>query len=304
MINLKTLEAFFWIVELGGFRKAAEKLNTTQPAISARIAQMEEELNTRLLDRNQGSTVPTAKGAELLAYARRMLDLHSEMLASISEPAVTRGTVRMGASEAVACSWLPGLMADLAKMYQLLNFEIEVDSSPNLHTALLGGQLDLAFLDGPVKQPYIENVSLDVYGLSLVASPHLPLKEPLTLESLAPWPLITFGRTTSGYMGMAELQARADRFSVRIYSVATMALAVRLVSDAVGIALLPAVALNSELDSGQLRILQWPEALPIGNFTASYRKGPGARVVSAIANLASSCARQWRNAHPDRCGAS
>ncbi|MGE4339748.1 MAG: LysR family transcriptional regulator [Pigmentiphaga sp.] len=298
MVNLKTLEAFFWIVELGGFRKAAEKLHTTQPAVSARIAQLEDVLQVRLLDRNQGSTVPTAKGAELLAYARRMLDLHSEMIASIAEQDVTRGTVRMGVTEVIASSWGAELITDLARVYPLLNLEVEFDSSPNLHIALLAGQFDIIFADGPLKQPAVENVVLDTYGLNWVASSSLKLKEPLTLEDVAPLPIITFARTTSAYLGMSELRTYADQRSIRIYSIESLPLAAKLVKAGVGVGVLPRAGLSEELESGVLRLIESSEKLPAGSFSASYRKGPQARVVSAIASLASTYANKWRNSHP------
>ena len=51
MIDLRNLETFVWVAQLGGFRSAADKLNTTQPAISARIALLEDELGVKLFDR-------------------------------------------------------------------------------------------------------------------------------------------------------------------------------------------------------------------------------------------------------------
>ena len=53
MIDLRTLEVFYWVVKLGGFGRAAEKLHTTQPAGSGRIAQREQSFSIRLLDRSQ-----------------------------------------------------------------------------------------------------------------------------------------------------------------------------------------------------------------------------------------------------------
>ena len=50
-MNLKQLEAFLWVARLGSFSKTAERLFTTQPAISSRIANLEDELRTVLFDR-------------------------------------------------------------------------------------------------------------------------------------------------------------------------------------------------------------------------------------------------------------
>lgn len=55
-MNYKRLETFVWVATLGSFRKAAERLHTTQPAISARISGLEEELGVKLFEREGGSS--------------------------------------------------------------------------------------------------------------------------------------------------------------------------------------------------------------------------------------------------------
>ena len=72
---------------------AAAKLNTTQPAVSMRIAQLEDLLGVRLLDRDRRIVAPTPKGQVLLVYAERLMRLHAEMI----EPALShRGQSRAG----------------------------------------------------------------------------------------------------------------------------------------------------------------------------------------------------------------
>jgi DNA-binding transcriptional LysR family regulator len=50
-VDLRSLEVFFWVVKLGGFGRAAERLRMTQPAVSGRISQIEARFGVRLLDR-------------------------------------------------------------------------------------------------------------------------------------------------------------------------------------------------------------------------------------------------------------
>ena len=87
MPDLRNLETFVWVARLGGFRLAAEKLNTTQPAISARVATLEQEFGVRLFERKQRRAALTAKGLELLGYAEQMLQLRTDMVRSVGAAA-------------------------------------------------------------------------------------------------------------------------------------------------------------------------------------------------------------------------
>lgn len=70
--NLKQLETFVWVAKLGRFLRTAERLNTTQPNISVRIAELETTLDVRLFERDAGSVTLTPKGQALLNYAERV----------------------------------------------------------------------------------------------------------------------------------------------------------------------------------------------------------------------------------------
>src|ERR1700740_3845482 len=82
MTDFKAIETFMWVVTLGSFRGAAQKLNTTQPAISQRIAQLEREVGVKLLQRDRRMVLPTPSGRQLMVYAEKLLGLRSEMLAA------------------------------------------------------------------------------------------------------------------------------------------------------------------------------------------------------------------------------
>src|SRR3954463_11858294 len=98
VIDFKTIETFLWVANLRSFRGAAEKLNTTQPAVSMRIAQLEDLLGVRLLDRDRRVVAPTQKGQVLLAYAERLMRLHAEMIEAVGDRSTMRGIVRLGCS--------------------------------------------------------------------------------------------------------------------------------------------------------------------------------------------------------------
>ena len=89
MTDFKAIETFMWVVTLGSFRGAAQKLNTTQPAISQRIAQLENEVGVRLLQRDRRMVLPTPSGRQMMVYAEKLIKLRSEMLAVIGAPGAT-----------------------------------------------------------------------------------------------------------------------------------------------------------------------------------------------------------------------
>src|SRR5712664_1242952 len=168
MVDFKTLETFMWVANLRSFRGAAEKLNTTQPAISLRIAQLEDLLGVRLLERNRRLVVPTEKGQELLGFAERLLRARAEMIEAVGDRSTMRGIVRLGVSETIVHTWLPALIERVNVAYPNLERGIEVDISPNLRDRLVAKDLNLAFLLGPVSNPNVHSRPLCTFPIAFV----------------------------------------------------------------------------------------------------------------------------------------
>ena len=97
--NLKQIEAFLWVSDLGSFRKAADRLNTTQPNISSRIAALESVLNVRLMERDAGSVRLTSKGREMLELAREILRTTDNFIEAASQSSLLNGVLRLGVTE-------------------------------------------------------------------------------------------------------------------------------------------------------------------------------------------------------------
>lgn len=288
MIDLRTLGVFFWVARLGGFRRAAERLHTTQPAVSGRIAALEAALGARLLDRDRRRAVAlTPKGVALLGYAERLLALHGEMVAAVGDPSGLRGTVRLGTSETIVHTWLSALARRLHEVYPLVTLDISVDISPSLRDALLGGELDVALLLGPVSAPRVRNVPLCSYELAFVARPDLPVgPEPLDLAALARWPMITYSRDTGPYRQLAELFRGPGLAAPRLFANASLASIVRMALDGIGVGVIAPAAIAGELRSGALRRLRTEARLRPLAFTAAYADTPGNEVAAAVARLA------------------
>ncbi len=107
MLDFKSIETFLWVVKLGSFRSAAQRMNTTQPAISQRIAQLEREMGVKLLNRDHRVASPTPSGRQMLVYAEKLIALRAEMMTEICESSAVRGVLRLGVAETIVHTWLP-----------------------------------------------------------------------------------------------------------------------------------------------------------------------------------------------------
>src|SRR5260370_41243306 len=113
--DLKQLATFMAVAHTGSFSAAAERLYTTQPAVSNRIRELENSLGVRLFERTTRSCHLTAKGRSLIAYADRIFALTSELRSDISQIADLSGLVKIGIPEPIALTWLPSLLIALAQ---------------------------------------------------------------------------------------------------------------------------------------------------------------------------------------------
>lgn len=298
MIDLRNIETFFWVATLGGFRSAARKLNATQPAISQRIASLENDLGVKLFERDMRGVKLTAKGQELLVHAERMLQLRRDMQETARARSIMSGRLRLGVSESVVHTWLPNLMEYLHQAYPTLMIDIHVDTTTVLKAQLVSHQIDLAFLLGPMDDPRAENLFLCEYPLHWVVSPRLKVgRQPVSLQSLGRWPIITYSSTTDPHRAVRQMLSQAGIESPRMYGSSALSVIVRMAMDGIGVGVLATVILDKELASGELQILKVKAPpLPPLHYTACWMQGPDSHVARTIAQAAQYIARE----QPDR----
>jgi DNA-binding transcriptional LysR family regulator len=287
VLDLKSLETFFWVATLKSFRGAAARLNTTQPSVSQRIRTLESQIGSRLLERDNRTVSVTAKGRQLLDYADRLMRLHTHMQVNIIERQDFRGVLRLGVAESIVQTWLPRFIERLDALYPQLQLEIDVDISRHLRDRLVEHEIDLAFLLGPVSAPAIRNLPLSCFPLTFLASPTLALPPPpVPLEALLRYPIITFARRTAPYIALRELIESQDFNQVRIHASTSLAPVIRLAVQGMGIALMPRAIVSEEISAGQLRVIETPVRIPDLHFTASWSTSPNNALVEVIAGLA------------------
>lgn len=292
-MDFRSLEVFVWVATLGSFRGAAARLNTTQPAVSQRIAQLEADLGVRLLERTRRSVVATPRGRVLLAGAERLLEQAQALRSEVGDPDVARGSLRLGVAETVVHTWLPGFLEAVSRAFPRLAIEVEVDITPSLAERLVAREIDLAFLLGPVAGATIRNVALCRFPMSFLASPALGLpRRRLRLDELGGWPLVTFARRTRPHAELMGLVAKVSP-PPRIHASASLATVIRMAVDGLGIAAVPEAIARRELAEGRLAAADIDAALPDLAFTASWPTAPASFLADAVALLALDSARNW-----------
>jgi DNA-binding transcriptional LysR family regulator len=292
MVDFKSLETFLWVVTLGSFRAAGEKLNTTQPAISQRIAQLERKLGVKLLNRDHRVASPTPSGRQLMVYAEKLIGLRSEMMAEVSDRSAMRGVLRLGVTETIVHTWLSRLIKSVNIAYPNLSLEIEVDITPNLSARLLAQEIELAFMLGPLSASSVRNRVLCDYPVGFLASPALGLGTgPLTVRDLAKFPIITFPRKTQPYEIVRSLFNRPDLPPIRLHASASLATVIHMAIEGLGIAVIPIAIVENELADGRLQLLSTDLKIPPLTFSASWLASPDTVAVELVADLAGKIAQ-------------
>ncbi|MEA2918201.1 MAG: hypothetical protein QOJ15_10282 [Bradyrhizobium sp.] len=287
MVDFKSLETFLWVVTLGSFRAAGDKLNTTQPAISQRIAQLEREVGVKLLNRDHRVASPTPSGRQLMVYAEKLIGLRAEMMAAVSDRSAMRGVMRLGVAETIVHTWLSRLIKSVNDAYPNLSLEIEVDITPNLSARLLAQEIELAFMLGPLSGSNVHNRELCDYPIGFLASPSLGLGDgPLTVRDLATFPIITFPRKTQPYEIVRSLFNRPDLPPIRLHASASLATVIHMAIEGLGIAVIPTAIVENELADGQLQLLSTDLKITPLTFSASWLASPDTAAVELVADLA------------------
>ncbi|MEL0209730.1 MAG: LysR family transcriptional regulator [Novosphingobium sp.] len=169
-IAIYHLETLLWIARLGTFHAAAERLNTSQPAISARVREIEEQLGIAVFRKEGRRMVLTARGRRLVKECEPLLAGFEQAMLTASGFAGASGVVRIGSGEIAAASCLPGFVTAIERDLPGVALEVELDLTARMLQQLLAGRIDLALLAGPVVSPGMRSVPLGAVELAWVAS--------------------------------------------------------------------------------------------------------------------------------------
>lgn len=283
-INLEQLQTFMTVVRLGGVRRAAHGLNLTQPAVTARIKNLEDSLSCTLFERAASGMKLTKRGELLMAHAEKFEHLAELIEKDVVDPAGIDGRLRLGVSETIAQCWLPELVARLHALYPRLEIGFNVDISSNLRAGLFNREVDLAILLGPISDYTVNNIELPGFELAWYASAQsAPGRD--AHENLSR-PVMTYARNTRPYRELRELLFERVGPDVPMFPSSSLSASFRLVEADLGVAVLPRALGQDLVDQGRIREFDpgWVPG-PL-QFSASYLGKPKSHMVETAARTA------------------
>jgi len=142
-LDLDAVRAFILTADLASFTRAADRLQTSQAAVSMKIRRLETQLQRRLLERTPRHVSLSADGSTFLATARELLDLHDRAMTSVDVP--TR-RLAIGISQHLVGAQIPKLLAQLHLHDPNLRIDIRVAGSGQLMRQRRNGDVDAAIV--------------------------------------------------------------------------------------------------------------------------------------------------------------
>lgn len=192
-IKIRHLQAFVEIVRRRSMKRAAERLLLTQPAISRTLAELEEVLGTRLLERGRGGITLTAEGEFFHGFAQSSLSTLERGLSGLAEFGGASGLhLRVGALPSVAARLIPEVVEDLTRTAPDLRLTIVEGPLGHLTGLLNRGEIDM-LLGRPGEPETMRGLSFTQLYLEeviFVARPGHPILADPDLRRIVDWPVI------------------------------------------------------------------------------------------------------------------
>ncbi|MGL1835099.1 LysR family transcriptional regulator [Rhodocyclaceae bacterium SMB388] len=289
-VNIKQLEALYWADRLGTFQAAANRLHSTQSAISKRIAELEETLGQQLFDRSRRNAKLTPAGERVAKAAEQMLTISRQLLEKGEDSDEYQAVFRLAATEATALTWLPSFLQRVKAEEPTLRLEVEIHQGGVLLEQLNRGEYDLALLPGPMWGKLFKALPLKTLERAWMASPELntPHKA-MNVEELSQFPIGTqysdtiHARLQSAWFSRAGFPLRNYVQSHSVSVLGELALAGLIVAQ------LPVGMYSEQLRRNELVRIQVTPELPDVRYYAVYRQSTAHRLAGKLSEIAHEC---------------
>ncbi|CAN2249386.1 transcriptional regulator (LysR family) [Bacillus subtilis] len=260
------LKIFRAVAREGSITKAARMLNYVQSNVTARIHNLEEDLNIKLFHRTNRGMKLTAAGENLLQYAEQVLSLLDEAEKSAQMSQHPKGPLRIGSLETTAVTHLPEHAASFLRRFPEVDLSVNTADTHNLIQQVLDHKVDGAFVYGPVEHTDIRQTPVSRDELVLISS------REGTAEDMLRQPMLFFGAGCSHRARVKRLLEEAGIQNQKIIEFGTLEAILRGVSAGLGTALLPKSAVDCSTYGANVCIHRLPAAYQDLEIVFIYRK--------------------------------
>jgi DNA-binding transcriptional LysR family regulator len=253
-LELYPLRVFLTVATEKSFSRAAEKLHRTQPAISLALQRLETDLGERLIDRSAKDLVLTDAGRTVIEYARRFDNLSGELQLALAELRDnSAGRLSIGANESTTL-YLLRYIERYRKLYPKVKVEVRRSLSSRIPSEIVDGNLELGVISYDPHDDRLVSSVIFTDALAFVVSPRHPLaqKKHVSLRELGGETFIAHN-VISPYREavVREFQRQGVPLNMPV-EMPTVETIRRLVQAEIGVAFLPMMCVQQDLESGTL----------------------------------------------------
>lgn len=259
-MKIKQLYTFRTVCEEESITKAAERLSTTQPAISRTISELEESLGTQLFDRTSRKIVLNEAGQLFLSKVIPLLEIYEDLQRGFQDSEINY-ELKIGATPSVAASLLFPILEKFRSGHGEVTIRVTVDSESELEQQLIHRKIDMALTEGMTDDEHFVKVPLSSEPLSVLCSPSFPAAAAGTLSvpELSRQPLLL---KEPGSMIRRIVDSAFLFYDTAVnpsWTSTSSAILLQAARDGLGIAILPRSLAESDLQAGTLTELDVPD---------------------------------------------
>lgn len=286
-MHLGQLEAFVEVARRRSVSRAAEALFVTQPALTARLKRLEQEVGADLLVRTGRGVRLSEAGRAFLPYARRSLDAVEDGRRLVADVARGgSGQLAIGAAPAVSTYVLPVVLERFHAAFPGVQLAVRTGHSEEVLELVLAEQVEVGLIRA-LRHPEIASIPLYEDELVLVTGPEHPFaaRGEIGVGEVGEERLILFDRTSSYHEVTSAFFRQAGVSPRGAMELDNIDAAKKMVRQGLGVALLPQTAVAEELAAGTLRRVAIADAAPVRRRIVAVRRRDAGRPRGHVAAL-------------------
>ena len=259
-MKIRQLYTFKIVCEEESITRAAERLSTTQPAISRTISELEETLGTQLFDRTSRKIVLNEAGQLFLSKVIPLLELYEDLEKGLPDSDV-RYQLRIGATPSLAGTLLFQILEKFRSGHEDVQIRVTVDSEPVLEQMLLQRQIDMALTEGMTDDEHFVKVPISSEPLAVLCSPDFPAAAAgeISAPDLARQPRLL---KEDASMIRRLVDAAFLFYDIAVspsWTSTSSAVLLKAAREGLGITILPRALASRDLENGSLTELSVPD---------------------------------------------